>query len=151
MIVLELQKYWKRFRAFSDIFGSALRLTYTGSYHIVQRYFSERTSRLRVFFENVQQRLFICLVWSLGDVSHVYGSFGGKTVKFEGHDVFGWDPPLSLSSRTALGWPLTCRRVPHTLSLPYLSPSLGFYFSPCLCRPYAATGGHPPLPDLSHT
>ena len=59
----EALAFYDRFRVteileeVSSIFGyfvSALRLTCTGSYRIVQRCFSERTSRLRGYFENVQ-------------------------------------------------------------------------------------------------
>ena len=41
-----------------------------------------------MYLKNVQLRLFICLVWSSGDIPRVYGSFGVKTVKFEGRGAF---------------------------------------------------------------
>ena len=103
MIILELQKYWKKFRAFSDIFVSALRLTCTGSYCISRRCFSERTSRLRGYFKNIQQRLFICLVWSSGDVPLVYGSFGSRTVVLKLVLHFFYGTHLLLAFKTALG------------------------------------------------
>ena len=103
MIVLELQKYWKRFRAFSDIFSSALRLTCTGSYRIIQRCFSERTSRLRGYFKNVQLRLYFCLVWSSGDVSLVYGSSGRETFSLKLVLFFFRGTRLPFSFKTALG------------------------------------------------
>ena len=66
----------------------SLRVTYTGNYRIIQHYFSERTSQLRVFFKNVQLRLFICLGWSSRDVSHVYGSSGREVVNLKHWDAF---------------------------------------------------------------
>ena len=117
MIVLELQKYRKRFRAFSYIFGSALRLTYIGSYHIVQHCFSEWTSRLRAYFKNIQFWLFIRLVWSSDDVSRVYGSSGHKTLDFKLWDVFRAGPTLPFLIFAALG----------TVWFPYKSPHLSLF------------------------
>ena len=129
MIVLELQKYWKKFRAFSDIFVSALRLTCTGSYCIFRRCFSERTSRLRVYFENVQHRLFIGLVWSSGDVPLVYGSFGSRTVVLKLVLKIRVGPTPLLGYKTALGLPIV-ELLPLSLSpnssLSHLSFFLGF-------------------------
>ena len=140
MIVLELQKYWKRFRAFLYIFVSALRLTYTGSYRIIQRCFSERTSRLRGYFKNVQLRLFIGLVWSSGDVSLVYESSGREafSLKLALHFLVGPTPLPCV--KPALGLFLSflcCPLTPHQLSP--LSHSLT-WVSLWSCR-------HPPPPE----
>ena len=100
-----------------DIFGSALRLTYTGSYRIIQRCFSERTSRLRVYFKNVQLRLFVCLVWSSGDVSQVYESFGRETSDFKHWGAFVWDPLVFFLFRDSLGLSSLSRRVSPSLTI----------------------------------
>ena len=149
-IVLELQRYWKRFRAFSSILVSALRLTYTGSYCVIQRCFSERTSGLRVYFKNVQLQLFICLVWSSGDVPLVYGSSGRGSFNLKLVLTFQagpTSPPLPLKQ------PLGCLGTlfaAHTLPLPALSLfslTLGFSW---WCRHQTVAGASPAVPNLSH-
>ena len=152
-IILELSKYWDKFQTLSSIFGLALRLTYTGSYRIIQRYFSERISRLRVFFENVQQWLFIRLVWRPDDISHVYGSFESLNFKFEACTVkLSGTRPLPLLSQP-WGWLLSILEsplIPYThISLPLqalfsLLPLMVVYHL------ITTTGGKPPPPDLPH-
>ena len=155
MIILELQKYWKKFRAFSDIFVSALRLTCTGSYRIVQRCFSERTSRLRGYFKNVQLRLYFCLVWSSGDVPRVYGSSGRENLDFGPWDACGWDPLPHFLFKTALGCSLSPFGCPLSLSTS-LSPSLLVFLFFTLLEPpqhrHRSTNGCPrPITPVEET
>ena len=145
-IVLELLRYWKRFRAFSSILVSALWLAYTGSYCIIQRCFSERISGLRVYFKNVQLRLFICLVWSSGDVPLVYGSSGRESVNWKLVLLFflcGTHLSFFLNSLGLFPKDPCCLSPssPHSPSL----TSLSFGFSTLSRHP--TTAGAPPPPS----
>ena len=98
-----------------DIFGSALRLTCTGSYRIVQRCFSERTSRLRGYFKNIQFRLFIRLVWRPDDTPHDYGSLGIQNFIFKANGAFWVRPTLLPTCIGSLGLFSLVGEAPYSL------------------------------------